>query len=84
VSVGSVLVGIAVALVVAACLARPFLVARARGDVDRSIETWVAQVRAVQMPGGGQVNCCPRCGRRTSPGDRLCAGCGAPLDEAPG
>ena len=82
--VGSVLVGIAVGLVVVAYLARPFLVARARRDVDRAIEAWVAQVRAGHTPGGGQVNYCPRCGHRIGPGDHLCAGCRAPLDEAPG
>lgn len=82
-SAGSVLVGIAVILVVAAYLARPFLVARARADVDRTIQAWVAQVREIQVTGGGKVDYCPRCGCRVGSGDRLCAGCGAPLDEVP-
>ena len=45
-SIGSVLVGIALGLVVAAYLARPFRAARAGADLDRTIEGWVAQVRA--------------------------------------
>jgi len=45
-SVGTVLVALALALVAAACLARPFRVARAGADLDRAIEVWVAQVRA--------------------------------------
>ena len=44
-STGSALIGIAVTLVVAAYLARPF---RTAGSLNRAIETWVAQVRAEQ------------------------------------
>ncbi len=44
-SIGSILVGGAVALVVAAFVARPLRQARV-GDVERLIERWVAQARA--------------------------------------
>jgi hypothetical protein len=78
VSVGSVLVGVGIALVVAAYLARPFRVRRSGVDLDRVIETWVAQARAT----GDQARYCSRCGRRAGRDDRFCAGCGAGLDGA--
>lgn len=86
-SIGSVLVGIALALVVGAYLARPFRT-RARDDLDRQIETWVARVRAEVEGGRGAeeqrgetANYCPQCGRRVGPDDRFCAGCGTWLQE---
>jgi hypothetical protein len=78
VSVGSVLVGVGIALVVAAYLVRPFRVKCSEADLDRVIEIWVGQVRAM----GDQARHCPQCGRRASRGDRFCAGCGARLDGA--
>ena len=49
--IGTVLVGIACALAVGAYLARPF---RKTGmDVDRKIESWVAQARSGVWAGGG-------------------------------
>lgn len=45
-SIGTVLVALALALVAAAYLARPFRAARAGADLDRAIEAWVAQARA--------------------------------------
>jgi hypothetical protein len=42
-SLGGILVGVALILVVGAYLARPF---RTATDLDRAIEAWVAQVRA--------------------------------------
>jgi len=93
--VGSVFLGIALLLVVAAYLARPFRIARAGMDLDRAIEAWVAQVR-VEGHGDGeveergsegaerQVNFCPQCGQRVGPNDRFCAQCGAPLGEGEG
>jgi hypothetical protein len=78
VSVGSVLVGAGVALVVVAYLVRPFRVRRRGVDLDRVVETWVAQARAM----GDQARHCPQCGRRAGRDDRFCAGCGARLDGA--
>jgi len=76
---GSVLVGVAVALVIGAYLARPFCVARVGADPERTIETRVAQVRAAEKAEGEST--CPRCGRRAEPDDCFCAGCGAPLQH---
>lgn len=45
-SIGAVLVALALALVAAAYLARPFRAARTGVELDRAIEEWVAQVRA--------------------------------------
>ncbi|MBN1954791.1 MAG: zinc ribbon domain-containing protein [Anaerolineae bacterium] len=83
-SIGSILVGVAFALVVGAYLARPFR--RGRVDLDRAIETWVSQIR---MGEGGEIpaegaaeeaaNHCSQCGHRVGPDDRFCAGCGKPL-----
>jgi hypothetical protein len=90
--IGSILAGIALLLVVAAYLARPFRVARAGAGLDRTIEAWVAQVEAEGQGDGGveeqgskgaerQVSFCSQCGRHVSPDDRFCAQCGAPLGE---
>jgi len=95
-SIGSVLVGVAAALVVAAFVAQPLRQARV-GDVERQIERWVAQARAEaeserpggrrQEAGGGRQEAtepaafCPQCGRRVGPEDRFCARCGKPLRE---
>ena len=98
-SVGSVLVGLALALVVGAYLARPFRTVAL--DLDRTIKTWVAEVRAERQRrrpvvavaptgsgGAGEqrsreaeeaINYCPHCGRRVSPDDHFCAGCGTSL-----
>ncbi|HHS97850.1 MAG TPA: zinc ribbon domain-containing protein [Chloroflexi bacterium] len=84
-SVGSLLVGAALALMVGAYLARPFR--RPEADLDRAIEQWVAQTYATLQsarppaptPSEGPVNFCPQCGRRVGPDDRFCAGCGTPL-----
>ena len=86
--IGSILVGVALALLVGAYLARPFR--RPEADPDRAIERWVAQARAaaqasgraeLSLPAGEEepVNFCPQCGRRVGPDDRFCAGCGTPL-----
>jgi hypothetical protein len=80
VGIGSILVAIALALVVGAYLARPFR--RAETGAGRTIEAWVAQVRA---EGTGEqeaeVNYCPRCGRRVAPEDLFCARCGTRLER---
>ena len=80
-SVGSVLIGVAVVMVVATYLARPFRSARVSKDLDREIEGWVAQVRAWGMLSGenGVPGACPHCGHPVAPDDRFCAACGAPL-----
>ena len=89
-SIGSVLVGIAVAMVVVAYLARPFRQARANADLDRDIEAGVAQVRAEMEKAQGDTAAedgtayCPRCGRRAGPDDRFCARCGTQLQEGGG
>lgn len=96
-SIGSVLIGVAVLAVVAAYLARPFRASAAAGP-DRSIEAWVAQVREEERRSrSGEekksarpveegrddqaVNYCPQCGRRVAPDDRFCSGCGRPLSR---
>jgi len=88
-SLGSVLIAVAVGLVVAAYLARPFRVPREDADWDRVIEAWVAQVRAegepvARMTEPPSVGHCPQCGRRVRPGDRFCARCGAQLSGGEG
>jgi hypothetical protein len=86
-SIGSVLVGIAVAMVVVAYLARPFRGARANAHLDREIEAGVARVRAEREKAQGDTTVeertayCPRCGRRAGPDDRFCARCGTQLQE---
>jgi hypothetical protein len=89
VSVGSVLVGTALLLVVGIYLARPFRAAQGGADLDQVIEAWVAQVRAEGWEGreaeekgeeeAERIAYCPQCGRRVGPGDRFCAGCGTRL-----
>jgi hypothetical protein len=83
-SLGSVLVVLAVLLVVVAYLARPFRIARRDAGLDRVIEAWVARVRAEgrregERPAREPVNYCPQCGHHVGPDDRFCAGCGARL-----
>ena len=88
-SVGSVLVGIALTLVVGVYLARPFrvVITSENTNLDQDIEAWVAQVRAEGQGGGGvemPVNFCSRCGRRVGPDDRFCPGCGTRLQYMTG
>jgi hypothetical protein len=85
--IGSILVGIGVALIVGAYLARPFRKVSAPADMDRAIEAWVAQVHTGKATSGtgpperdvASVNFCPQCGRRVGHGDRFCSGCGTQL-----
>lgn len=83
--IGSVLVGIAMALIVGVYLARPFRAVRGGTDSDDAIEMWVAQARAegaaptLVEEDAEPVSFCPQCGRRVGPDDRFCAGCGTPL-----
>lgn len=91
-SIGSILVGVALILGLGAYLAQPFR--RGRVDLDRAIETWVSRVRVDEGGGDAEAfavegalagaseeatNYCPQCGRRVGPDDRFCAGCGKPL-----
>jgi hypothetical protein len=90
-SVGTVLVGISLLVVVVAYMARPFRTATERRDPEKTIELWVAQVREGQELGAeagepagpdlraDAINYCPECGRRVSSGDRFCSGCGTRL-----
>jgi hypothetical protein len=82
-SIGSILIVIALALVVGACLARPFR--KAGIDADRAIEAWVAQAR-VHGAGEGRVGpgYCPQCGCRVASDDLFCAKCGARLQGGEG
>lgn len=93
-SIGSILVGTAALLAVAAYVAKPF---RTGGTsaTDRAIEAWVAQIRddgdeAGATPASDRspasedaservVNFCPQCGQRAEAGDRFCSGCGTSL-----
>ena len=86
-SIGSVLVGIAAILVVGVYLARPFraVTVDEGANLDRNIETWIAQARSKGMEtspvetDSEPVNFCFECGRRVVPGDRFCPGCGTRL-----
>jgi len=73
-STGSLLVGLAIALVTGAYLARPFR--HSTSDPDVAIERWAA-LR------GAQANAayCTRCGHQAGPADRFCAACGQPLEK---
>ncbi|MFL7793705.1 MAG: zinc ribbon domain-containing protein [Anaerolineae bacterium] len=75
-SIGSILVGVAVLLFLAAYVARPFR--RAEVDLDALIEARVARVRRERSDG---AHLCPHCGHHAGTGDRFCAGCGMPLQE---
>ena len=93
-SIGSILVGTAALIAVAAYVAKPFRVG-GTSATDRAIEAWVTQVRddvdeadltavsagspaPVESP-ERVVNFCPQCGQRAEAGDRFCSGCGTPL-----
>lgn len=92
-SIGAVLVGLSMALVATAYLARPFRVARIADDLDQVIEDWVAQVGATEpeteavevvrgaapSQKGEPILFCPQCGRHVGPDDRYCTGCGTRL-----
>jgi len=84
-SVGSILVGIALSLLVSTYLLRPFRAARMGTNLNQAIEVWVEQMRAgYTAEEEDAVRFCPRCGRRAGPEDRFCAGCGKPLGREAG
>jgi hypothetical protein len=90
-SLGTVLFGVSLLMVVVAYVTRPFRAATDAMDPHRAIEFWVAQIREGQEPGmeAGKpagpdldaqgTNYCPDCGRRVAAGDRFCSGCGKRL-----
>lgn len=79
-STGTLLIGLGVALVVAAYLSRPF---RMAALLDREIEAWVRQARAEPdgfppaKAGSGRV--CPQCGQIAAPDHHFCRRCGTRL-----
>ena len=93
-SIGSMLIGVALLAVVVAFLARPF---RREGaaTTDRVIEAWVARAQMDdweaeedlgpettvedRAPVAQDINYCPQCGRGVEPDDRFCSGCGTRL-----
>lgn len=79
--IGSILVGAAVALVVAAYVARPFRASRAAHASEQLIEQWVAQMRNESLPAAAPKPACScaQCGQRARAGDRFCSRCGAAL-----
>lgn len=79
-STGTLLIGLGVALVVAAYISRPF---RMAALLDRDIEAWVRQARA--EPDGfppakaGAGRACPQCGQIAAPDHHFCRRCGTRL-----
>ncbi len=85
---GTILIGAALAAVVAAYLAHPFRKTGDSIDTDRSIEMWVGQVQVRReepvstkptppsTETAEEINFCPQCGRKVGPDDHFCAGCG--------
>ena len=95
--IGSLLVGVALALVTGVFLARPFR-KEDPGNLEQTIEGWVAQARAHSSPAAPSAALgldvddrdiaatgayCPQCGSRVGPDARFCSHCGARLPEAP-
>lgn len=78
-SVGSILIGVALLLVVGAYLARPFR--RTQADLDQALERWVAQVRAEKL---APTAFCPSCGQPVAAENRFCRACGKSLRGEPG
>lgn len=77
-SMGTLLVGLAIALIVGAYLACPFR--RTSFNLDEALERWVAQVRAESVAPGAF---CPQCGKPVAAEDRFCRACGKPLRGEP-
>ena len=95
-SLGSIFIGLAIAVMVIAYIARPFRAASgaAVSRTDKLIEAWV-RAAPVATPAGQAlgkarsvsseaVNFCPQCGRRVTAEYRFCPGCGALLPHEEG
>jgi len=84
-SLGVILVGLAIAMVTIAYIARPFRAAAARTaapDVDQLIEAWVHSVAAASpstAPAEGDF--CPQCGRQVASDHHFCPACGERLSR---
>jgi hypothetical protein len=78
-ALGSVLVGMAVAIVVGAYIARP-LRGRSKSG-DQAIEAWVGRARPVESSPSVRARFCHSCGHEVEPGDRFCSSCGTQLRE---
>jgi membrane protease subunit (stomatin/prohibitin family) len=90
-SLGAILVGLAIAVVTGAYIARPFR-ATAASQTDALIEAWIratpvaapgaaeaAAAPETRAPASEAVNFCPQCGRQVTADYRFCPGCGALL-----
>ena len=73
-SLASILVSLAVAIVAIAYVARPFR--RDEPDWEHAIAQWVDTLEDAE---DAAVNFCPQCGRRVAPDHRFCPGCGRAL-----
>jgi uncharacterized OB-fold protein len=71
-SIGTLLVEIAIVALVVAYLARPF---RSPRELDQAIERWLKAAR----PEPVAVTPCPQCGQAVAPTDRFCRRCGHTL-----
>jgi hypothetical protein len=90
-SIGALFVGVALAVVVVAYVARPFRMATKEVDPQKAIESWVARIREEQEanveaiePAGkdlhpDRIKYCPACGRQVGADDQFCSGCGVRL-----
>lgn len=76
-STGSILIAAALALIVGAYVARPLRASGREGNLDRTIEAWVARVREEKSD---TMEYCSQCGRRLGPDDHFCPGCGVRID----
>ena len=79
-TIGTLLIGLAVAILAVSYVARPFQ----RGhpvDLDQAIDRWVTQTRAQLSAEGDDapVSFCPQCGRDVDPEHRFCPDCGTKL-----
>jgi hypothetical protein len=93
-TIGALLIGLAVAILAVSYITRPFQDDK-RGDLEQTIDQWVAQASARPTTKKAEptlpepkptveadeapINFCPQCGRRVSPDHQFCPGCGTKL-----